>query len=390
MIHRQVKLSELQSFFLFGARGTGKSTLLRAKFPQDDYFWVDLLHPEQEMRYGTMPERLLDDWRSLQDSQKARGWLVIDEVQRVPKLLDVVHIGIEQHGIKFAMTGSSTVKLRRGAANLLAGRAVTFNLHPFSALELGEAFDLEDALNFGTLPRAVALRHDTTERRRFLAGYVSTYLREEIQAEQLARRLEPFRYFLEAAAAASGSILNIAKLARQANIEARTAQRYFALLEDTMIGFYLPAFDRSVRRRQAKHQKFYFFDPGVARAATQTLRTGITEGSYEFGRLFEQFVILEILKTNAACESDYQLSYLNTADGGEIDLIATRGKTTLAIEIKSARDPDITAIRRLSRLSKGIDNCQPYIFCRTSIASEIEGVRVLPWQQGVVQLFAGG
>ena len=121
-------------------------------------------------------------------------------------------------------------------------------------------------------------------------------MREEIQAEQLARRLEPFRYFLEAAAAASGSILNIAKLARQANIEARTAQRYFALLEDTMIGFYLPAFDRSVRRRQAKHQKFYFLDPGVARAATQTLRTGVTEGSYEFGHLFEQFVILEILK----------------------------------------------------------------------------------------------
>ena len=109
MIHRQVKLSELQSFFLFGARGTGKSTLLRAKFPQDDYFWVDLLHPEQEMRYGTRPERLLDDWRSLQDSQKARGWLVIDEVQRVPKLLDVVHIGIEQHGIKFAMTGLAFV-----------------------------------------------------------------------------------------------------------------------------------------------------------------------------------------------------------------------------------------------------------------------------------------
>lgn len=388
MIHRLVNLSKFQSFFLFGARGTGKSTLLRAAFPKHSHFWIDLLRPEQEMRYATRPERLLEDWRQLQSIKKQNGWVVIDEVQRVPKLLDLVHIGIEEHGIKFAMTGSSTVKLRRGAANLLAGRAVTFNLHPFSALELGDAFELEDALNFGMLPRSFALRHDAKERRRFLASYVNTYLREEIQAEQLARRLEPFRYFLEAAAAASGSILNVAKLARQANIEPRTAQRYFSLLEDTMIGFYLPAFDRSVRRRQAKHQKFYFFDTGVARAATQTLRAKVVVGSYEFGRLFEQLVILEIVKTNAASESDYQLSYLRTADGGEIDLIATRGKATLAIEIKSTHDPDITAVRRLARLSRGISACQPYIFCCTSIATEIEGVKILPWQQGVAELFA--
>ncbi|MDE3269532.1 MAG: DUF4143 domain-containing protein [Pseudomonadota bacterium] len=388
MIHRSVNLSKAQSFFLFGARGTGKSTLLRKEFPPDKYFWVDLLHPEQEMRYATRPERLLEDWRQLRSANKQHGWVIIDEVQRLPKLLDIAHIGIEEHGIKFAMTGSSTVKLRRGAANLLAGRAITFNLYPFSALELGADFELEDALNFGTLPRSFALRHDSKERRRFLASYVNTYLREEIQAEQLARRLEPFRYFLEAAAAASGTILNVAKLSRQAHIEPRTAQRYFALLEDTMIGFYLPAFERSVRRRQAKHQKFYFFDTGVVRAATQSLKANIIDGTYEFGRLFEQWVIIEIVKANTYSESDYQLSYLKTADGSEIDLIAARGEKTLAIEIKSTADPDITAVRRLARLARGISMCQPYIFCRTSIATEIEGVKVLPWQQGIAELFA--
>ena len=238
MIQRLVKLSKFQSFFLFGPRGTGKSTLVEAHLPRREHFWVDLLDPEQELRYLNSPNALWEEWQAAPPVQKQNAWIVIDEVQKVPKLLDLAHMGIERFRLKFALLGSSARKLRRGASNLLAGRAVTFNLHPFSALELKEEFDLHTAVNFGTLPRAWALRTEPVERRRFLASYVNTYLKEEINAEQLVRKFEPFARFLSIAAEANGTILNITKLARQANVEPRTALRYFTLLEDTLLGFF--------------------------------------------------------------------------------------------------------------------------------------------------------
>ncbi len=323
---------------------------------------------------------------------KKNSWIVIDEIQKVPKLLDLAHMGIERSRLKFALTGSSAYKLRRGASNLLAGRAVTFNLHPFSSLELGEAFDLHTAVNFGTLPRAWALRAEPVERRRFLASYVNTYLREEINAEQLVRKFEPFVRFLSSAAEANGTILNIAKLARQANVESRTAVRYFTLLEDTLLGFFLPSFNRSARKRQVRHPKFYFFDNGIVRAATQTLDAELTPGNSAYGRAFEHFVILEIIKANDANEKGYSFSYFKVTSGdgleAEVDLVATKGRETLAIEIKSAIRPDISEVRKLMRLVKHVDrNCQPYILCRTSRAYVSEGITVMPWQAGVEQLF---
>ena len=147
MIHRHVNISKLQSFFLFGARGVGKSTLLESMLPRRDHLWVDLLAPSQRFQYLRHPER-----HGASESQRRQGWVVIDDIQRVPELLDVVHIGIEQHGLKFALTGSSARKLRHGAANLLAGRALTFSLLSFSSFELEKQFDLEDALNYGLLP----------------------------------------------------------------------------------------------------------------------------------------------------------------------------------------------------------------------------------------------
>lgn len=387
LIPRSVNISKSQSFFLFGVRGCGKSTLLKKLFPKDHYYWIDLLDHEQEMRYATNPKLMLNDWQGLRGVKRDNGWIIIDEVQRLPKILDLVHLGIEEHGIKFALTGSSTRKLRYGASNMLAGRAVTFNLFPFTSFELGDGFDLIDTLNFGSLPRAVALRNTPLERRRFLSSYVNTYLREEIYAEQFVQNLAPFRYFLEVAADANGTIINNAKLARQVNLEPRTVQRYFSLLEDTMFGFYLPSFDRSVRQRQAKHPKFYFFDTGVVRAIKQSLKLPISEGSYEFGRLFEHLVILETIRANNIYEHDYHFSYLRTADNAEIDLIASRADNILAIEIKSAKNPDITAIRKITRLTKGIAGCQPYIFCQTDQPTEIEGVRIVPWQQGIHELF---
>lgn len=393
MIRRTLNLSKFQSFFLFGPRGTGKTTLVEASFARQQYLWVDLLDPAQELRYLRDPNALLETWEGVTPTQKKHGWIIIDEIQKVPKLLDLVHMGIERFGLKFALTGSSARKLRRGASNLLAGRAVTFNLHPFSALELGAAFNLHEALNFGMLPRAVALREEPVERRRFLASYVNTYLREEISAEQLVRKFEPFTRFLSIAAEANGTILNVAKLARQAHVEQRTAIRYFTLLEDTLLGFFLPSFNRSARKRQVRHPKFYFFDPGVVRAATQTLDIELTPGSYAYGRAFEHFVILEIIKANDAHEKGYFFSYFKVTSGdgleAEVDLVATKGQRTLAVEIKSSTQPDISEIRKLARLIRHIDrDCQPYIFCRTARAYVSEGITILPWQQGIVELFS--
>jgi len=396
MITRLITLSELQSFFLFGPRGTGKSTLLEARLPRTQHLWVDLLDPEQELHYLRNPNALLETWRRASAEQRARGWLIIDEIQRVPKLLDLVHIGIERMGIKFALTGSSARKLRRGAANLLAGRASTLHLHPFSFLELGEQFDLHDALRFGLLPKSLALRAARDERKRFLASYVNTYLYEEINAEQFIRKFEPFVRFLSIAAEANGMILNISKLARQVYVEPRTAIRYFQLLEDTLIGFFLPSFAHSARKRQTKHPKFYFFDCGIVRAATQTLDDGLSEGSYLFGRCFEHLVILEIIKASDIYDRYYHFSYYRVTSGdgteAEIDLIASKGMRHLAIEIKSSRAPDITEVRKLKRLAATItgDRVTPYIFCQAECASLIEGVHVLPWQQGIRELFGVG
>jgi len=189
MIPRLLKLSKKRSFFLFGPRGVGKSTLLRSSFQDLGAYWVSLLDSSTERKLAARPERLLEDWEALPKTVRASRWIVIDEVQRIPSILDTVHRGIEEHGLRFALTGSSARKLRSGAANLLAGRASEFRLHPFSFHELATTFDLDDALVWGTLPLSLALRDDLVERRRFLNAYVNTYLREEIQVEQIVRNI---------------------------------------------------------------------------------------------------------------------------------------------------------------------------------------------------------
>ena len=363
--------------------------MLGNMFPRAQYFWLDLLNPRVELRYLRDPSRMLDDWQQAEAVPRRNNWIIIDEVQKIPKLLDVVHLGIEQHGIKFAMTGSSAAKLRWSNSNLLAGRALTYELYPFSALELGDRFALEDAINFGLLPQVVALRGHPEERKNFLESYVNTYLYTEIQAAGLVRKLEPFWRFLQVAAQASGSVLNISRLARQAQVERQTAHRYFVLLQDSLLGFLLPSYHRSERQKRARSPKFYFFDTGVMRAASENIEVILKPSSYEFGRCFEHLVILEAVKANTAHHKRYTFSYLEASNGTqtEIDLVAAKGKQVLAIEIKSATDPDIVDVRRLARTSKKITALPPYILCRTSQPTIREGVHILPWQQGIAKLF---
>lgn len=375
MYQRLCNPSRKNSFLLLGPRQTGKSTLLRQWIGDSARLSIDLLEPQNERKYAVHPELLAEEMASL----KRGDWVVVDEIQKAPGLLNVIHKAIESQGILFALTGSSARKLRKSAANLLAGRAFEYRLHPLSSDELGPDFKLGQVLMFGGLPKIFSFE-DEADKIRFLTTYAHTYLKEEIQVEQLVRKIEPFRLFLEVAAQTSGKIINFSKLGHQAGIDGKAVERYFGILNETFIGFYLNAFSGSVRAQQRQHPKFYFFDTGVMRAIDNSIGIPVTSGSYEFGRLFEHFFIHECIKRSDYLERRYKFSYLSTKDNAEIDLIVQRpGKKTLLIEIKSSDRINQPEINKLQRLASDIRNSEAIIACRESTPRLSNGVRVLPW-----------
>lgn len=381
MIQRICNLSKSNSFFLFGPRGTGKSTLLRSWKKGLSCLSVDLLDPETELRYSSNPGNLLDDWKA----QKTE-WIFIDEIQKIPKLLDIVHLGIEKHKIKFALTGSSARKIRRGAANLLGGRAFDFHLHPFTSVELKNDFQLLPGLAYGTLPKIFEF-DNAQDKKRYLYSYISTYLKEEVLVEQIVRKIEPFRKFLEVAGQMNGKILNHASIARDAGIEERSVQRYYQILDDTLLGFLLEPYHSSVRKRQSKKSKFYFFDCGVARALQNSLELELAPQTPAFGDLFEQFVINEFVRLNDYQEKRCRFSYLKTKDDVQIDLIVERpGQPITLIEIKSKSMVTASDAKPLLAIAKDIKKSRCYILSTMQTESEIEGVRCLPWDKGLKEI----
>jgi len=386
MYQRLCKPITSHSFFLFGARGTGKTRLLQSLFPDPaSVLWIDLLREGETLQFLRAPNEL----RSRLDAlAKPPSFVVIDEVQRVPSLLNEVHSLIEERKQRFALTGSSARKLRRGAANMLAGRALLNYLFPLTFRELGSDFSLNRVLRWGSLP-AVINEQNPDVRNALLRTYVDVYLREEIREEQLVRNLDPFARFLEAAAPSNGQIINFSKIAREAGTDSKGVARYFQILEDTLLGFFLEPYHSSVRKRQRQHAKFYLFDIGVKRALEGALRTELSPQTYDWGRAFEHLVVLEAHRLNAYLQFDYKFSYLKTQGQLEIDLIAERrGKPTWAIEIKSAAEVDIVDLRRLKELSGAIPNSRPAIFCTAQHPKLIDGVLVMPWEQGINELFS--
>ena len=386
MIRRLLDLTKSESFFLFGARGTGKSTLicesLVATTPPDRIRVYDLLDPETEDRFVRTPARLEAEVGA--HLQRGRlDWVVLDEVQKVPRLLDVVHRLLSSTPVRFALTGSSARKVKRGAANLLAGRAVVRHLFPLSFAELGEAFDLSRALHFGTLP-GIYLHESEAVRAQRLRAYALTYLKEEVQVEQLVRRLDPFREFLEVAAQHNGKVLNFAAIARDVGlVDPKTVHGYFEILADTLLGFFLPAWDRSVRRSQRKAPKFYFIDPGVKRSLERTLDVTLNPRTAAFGEAFEHLVIAEAHRLNDMLERDFRLSYVETKDGGEIDLVLSKPRDTIAIEIKSAERVDPIRVERFARLAGAIPGARAYWLSRDPVPQSIAGVMCLEWREGL-------
>ena len=381
MIRRLAKLSKNSSLFLFGARGTGKSTLIRDLFSAENPLWIDLLLEKDEEVFGRNPGEL-----SALLNRKNYDWVVIDEVQKVPKLLDIVHLEIEKKKTKFALTGSSARKLKRGAADLLAGRAFTYNLYPFLRLELGERFSLNTALSLGSLPGMMEFS-ELSDRQEYLRSYVKTYLKEEIIAEQVVRQIQPFRDFLEIAAQCNGQIINYSKIARDIGVDDKTVQTYFQILEDTLLGFMLPSFHRSIRKRQREAPKFYFFDPGVKRALDRTLRMELLPQTYAYGKAFEHWVILEAMRMNEYLRLDYQFMYLKTKDHAEIDLVIERpGQKTLLVEIKSTTQVQPEAVKNLERFVNDWDApAEAQLWSQDPHEKRLGSVLVLPWEKGLME-----
>lgn len=381
MFHRLISPSRAASFFLFGPRGTGKTTFLKSFFCKDSPLWIDLLDPETEDRYCRSPGDM-----SREIEAKKPEWVVIDEVQKAPRLLDLAHSHIERSGVKFALTGSSPRKLKRGAANLLAGRAFVNESAPLTHVELGGGFDLDQALQWGGLPKPVQLA-DPAEKADFLRAYATAYLKEEVWAEHVVRRLDPFRRFLEAAAQSSGGILNYSNIARDVGADTKTVQSYFEVLEDTLVAVLLEPYHGSIRKRQRANPKFYLFDTGVQRALERTLTGTLSANTYAYGRAFEQFIVLEAHRLSRYRKRDYRFSYLRTKDDAEIDLVIERpGMPPALVEIKSAEHVDERHSRPLERLAGGFGKAEAFVFSRDPRPKRFGSVLALPWEQGFVEI----
>lgn len=383
MFHRILNPLPSNSFLIFGPRGTGKTTFLKEYFRDQKTLWIDLLDPTLEDRYSRHPESLTQEILAMPSQTQ---WVVIDEIQKVPKLLNLVHYHIENSSVRFALTGSSARKLRRGTANLLAGRAFVQYLFPLTALEMGENFNLEEALQWGTLPKVIQLK-SAEEKKAFLRSYALTYLKEEVWAEQIIRNLDPFRRFLEIASQANGQIVNYSNIARDVGVDTKTVQVYFQILEDTLMGILLESFHYSLRKRQRKNPKFYFFDTGVKRALDRTLLQPLSMNTYGYGQAFEHFVIMEAHRMNMYYQKDFQFSYLRTKDHAEADLILERPGMPLAlVEIKSTDFVGEQDVRTLQHFLKDLQKAEAFCLSRDPTPKKIGDVRVLPWAEGLKAL----
>ena len=389
MYKRLVKISEKHSFFLFGARGTGKSSLIKKIFNQDQALFIDLLQPAEFDILNRDPDELTRRIEGLRDGQT---WVILDEIQRIPKLLNLVHHHIEvgkgsaKQKLLFALTGSSARKLKRGTANLLAGRALVYSLYPLTHIELMEDFQISDALEWGTLP-GVFNEKDVEIKRKILQAYTHTYLKEEIQAEQIIRSLDPFHLFLAVAAQMSGKIINYSEVARECGASDHSVREYFQILEDTLMGFHLLPFHESVRKRQRQNPKFYLFDNGVRRSLASQLRIPLKAKTSAYGDAFENWLICEINNLISYAERDFSLSYLRTKDDAEIDLIIERpGMPRAIVEIKSSthiRPEDLTT---LNRFASDMKNVEAFCLSQDPHAKKIGKVDALFWQDGIKEL----
>jgi len=324
MYARNIKLEDKSSAFIFGPRGTGKTCWLRSKYP--DAVYIDLLEAELFNSLTADPQRL-----SNYVPPNNKYLIIVDEIQRVPGLLNEIHRLIEQKKYQFILTGSSARKLRRSGSNLLGGRALTYKFHPFSANELGRDFNFKKALKVGMLPTLYD-RDKVVECNSYLKSYVQTYLKEEVQQEGLTRNLSSFARFLEAASFSQGEALSISGVARECSVHRKVVESYFEILDDLLIGLRVPVFTKKAKRRLTSHPKFYFFDVGVFRAIRPK---GYLDSPEEIdGAALATLVFQECRAVNDNFQMEYDIFYWRTSNGTEVDFILYGEKGLWGIEVK--------------------------------------------------------
>jgi predicted AAA+ superfamily ATPase len=372
MYTRLLKPPENRSFFLFGPRGTGKTTWVKTRFP--DAVYLDLLES------GLFTRLLADPGRLEQYIPRDyAGFVVIDEVQRIPELLNEAHRLIEARGMKFVLTGSSARKLRRGGYNLLAGRALTCQMYPLTALEMGGDFDAPAAAVRGMLPMAQSADYAA-----YLKSYVQTYLEQEILQEGLTRNLAAFSRFLEAASFSQGQPLNIASIAREAAVDRKVVEGYFGILKDLLLAYLVPSFTKRAKRRLVAHPKFYFFDPGLYR----TIRPmGPYDTPQEIGSLsLETLVCQQLTAVNDLLHLEYALYYFRTAAGVEVDFILYGKRGIRAVEVKAADRFHENMLSGLKSFRADYPEAKLFLLYGGDRRMYVDDVTVLPIQEACLTM----
>ncbi len=368
-----------ETFFLFGCRGTGKSTWIRQHY--ESAIRYDLLSNRERLRLSKDPSLIASELAHL----PPKSWVVIDEIQKVPELLDEVHKLIEEKRLRFILSGSSARKLRRGGANLLAGRARIENLFPLVSDELGDAFNLTRSLSYGGLPESVF----SEEPKEFLRAYSEMYLEEEIKAEAFTRNLGGFARFLEIASRQNGQVTNTANVARDAQVARQTVQGYFGLLIDTLIGHWLPAWKLKRATKQIAHPKFYFFDPGVCRALSGRLPYPPT--AEETGALFETLILHELRAYLSYNHLHYPIHFWSSRDNVEVDVLIETATGFRAIELKSGTRWDRSFNKGLHRLQEEMKLTSRELLGVYQGEREmmVDGIRVVPVAAFLSELWGG-
>ncbi len=366
--------AENESLFLWGARQTGKSTLLKELFP--NALWFDLLLSNEYEKLNKNPEIL----RETILANLSVSPVIIDEIQRIPTLLNEVHWLISNHNVRFIMCGSSPRKILRSGANLLGGRALRYELYPLISVEIPD-FDLLKALNNGLLPK----HYDAKNPSKLISAYIGSYLRDEIVAEARIRNVSSFSRFLEVAALTNGEMVNYANIASDCGVSATTIKEYFQILEDTLIGRYLPSFQKRPKRRVITAPKFYLFDVGITNFLLN--RSRIEKGTELFGKAFEHFIYQEIYAHSKYSEKNYPIYYWRTASQLEIDFVL--GDNEVAIEVKSTEQANVRHLKGLKAFSEEYDVKKSILISNDPLPRLVDNILILPWKVFLERLWAG-
>ena len=367
MYKRTLKINKntKQSFFLFGPRGTGKTTWLKTNFPNSIY--LDLLDSKIYRTFLATPEKLENFIPT-----NYKDWVVLDEVQKAPNLLNEVHRLIELKKYKFILTGSSARGLRKKGINLLAGRALTYYFHPLTREELGKDFSLLHSLKFGQLPMACASSNPD----KFLNSYLQTYLKEEVLQEGLTRNIGNFSRFLEVASFSQGEVLNTSEVARESQLERKTVENYFSILEDLLIGIRVPVFNKRSKRKLISHHKFYYFDVGIFRSLRP--RGPLDSESEIDGAALETLFLQEIRALNDYYNLGYKIYYWRSTTGLEVDFALYGPKGLFAFEIKRKSSISKKDLRGLQAFSKDYPEAETFLFCSVDKKEYYGDIQVLP------------